>query len=70
VVLFIPKSVLEFWLDEDFHINDISRLLGVSESTVYRRMREYGLSKLEFTDISDQDLDSEVSITLCHLKMK
>ena len=57
----IPKSVLECWLDEDFTITEISRLLSVSESTVYRRMREYGLSKLQFTDISDQDLDLQVS---------
>ena len=55
---FIPKGVLESWLDEDFTIAEISNLLGVSESTVYRRMREYELSKLEFTDISDQDLDN------------
>ena len=57
----IPKSVLECWLDEDFTITEISRLLSVSESTVYRRLREYGLSKLQFTDISDQDLDLQVS---------
>ena len=25
-------------------------------------MRQYGLSKLEFTDISDKDLDAEVEI--------
>ena len=57
---FIPKRVLQCWLDEDFTIAEISRLLSVSESTVYRRMREYGLSKLNFTDISDQDLDKQV----------
>ena len=56
----IPKSVLECWLDQDFTITEISRLF-VSESTVYRRMREYGLSKLQFTDISYQDLDLQVS---------
>ena len=63
---FIPKGVLESWLDEDFTIAEISNLLGVSESTVYRRMREYELSKLEFTDISDQDLDNKVSIINSH----
>ena len=50
------------WLDEDFTIAEIARLLCVSESTVYRRMREYNSSKLAFTDISDQELDDKVSI--------
>ena len=62
--IFIPKSVLESWLDEDFTISEIARLLCVSESTVYRRMREYDLSKLAFTDISDQELDDKVSIEI------
>ena len=47
---------------EDFTIAEIARLLCVSESTVYRRMREYNSSKLAFTDISDQELDHKVSI--------
>ena len=37
---FHPKSVLQSWLDEDFTIAEIAKLLCVSESTVYRRMRE------------------------------
>ena len=47
-------------LQEGFTIKEISSILAVSESTVYRRMRQYGLSKFEFTDISDKDLDAEV----------
>ena len=35
----IPKSMLESYLDQDFTINEISKLLSVSESTIYRRMR-------------------------------
>ena len=61
---FIPKSVLQSWLDEDFTIAEIAKLLCVSESTVYRRMREYNLSKLAFTDISDQELDDKVNIKM------
>ena len=57
----IPKSVLENLLDEGFSINEISTLLSISESTVYRRMRTFGLSKLAFSEISDDDLDRAVN---------
>ena len=53
----IPVSVLEAYIEDDFTIQEISHLLNVSESTVYRRMRRYNLSKMEFSDISDDDLD-------------
>ena len=33
----IPKEILSNLLDEDFTIKEISRLLGVSERTTYRR---------------------------------
>ena len=61
---FIPKSVLESWLGEDFTISEIARLLCVSESTVYRRWQEYDLSKQSFTDISNQELDDKASIEI------
>ena len=35
-------------------------MVAVSESTIYRRMRQFGLSKFDFTNISDKDLDTEV----------
>ena len=57
----IPKSVLENLLDEGFSINEISTLLSISESTVYRRMRTFGLSKLAFSEISDDDLARAVN---------
>ena len=53
----IPKSVLECYLEEDFTISEIASMMSVSESTIYRRMRLYGQSKLEFYDISDEELD-------------
>ena len=59
-IFFIPQSVLGDLLQEGFTIKEISSILAVSESTVYRRMRQYGLSKFEFTEISDKDLDAEV----------
>ena len=42
----------------------MAKLLGVSESTIYRRMRTYGLRKLEFTDIDDDLLTETVKKTL------
>ena len=43
----IPKSILESYMDQDFTINEISKLLSVSESTIYRRMHQFGISKME-----------------------
>ena len=56
----IPKEVLESFLDKDFLISEIVTMLSVSESTIYRRMKSYGLSKLDFSEITDQQLDINV----------
>ena len=53
-----PSDILESLLELDFTITEISNMLCVSESTVYRRMREYGLSKSDFSEISDAQLDA------------
>ena len=53
----IPKSVLEYHLQEGFKIKDIASMLSVSESTVYRRMQSYELSAHDFSDICDDELD-------------
>ena len=47
----IPKSVLEYHLQEGFKIKDIVSMLSVSESAVYRRMRSYGLTAHDLSDI-------------------
>lgn len=59
-IFFIPKPVIGNLLQEGFTIKEISSILAVSESAIYRRMRQYGLSKFKFTDIPDRDLDAEV----------
>ena len=59
----IPKSVLECYLEEDFPISEIANMMSVSESTIYRRMRLYGLSKLQFSNISDEELDHQLHET-------
>ena len=56
----ISKSVLEGYLEDGFNIKDIASLLSVSESTVYRRMGRYGLSQLQFTEITESELDEVV----------
>ncbi|CAB4042126.1 tRNA (uracil-O(2)-)-methyltransferase, partial [Paramuricea clavata] len=56
----IPKEVLQSYLEEDFKISEIATMFSVSQSTIYRRMRFHGLSKLDFSDISDEQLDTYV----------
>jgi predicted DNA-binding transcriptional regulator AlpA len=51
---------LECYLDQNLTINAICKILCVSKSTIYRRMRQYGLSKMEFSDISDDHLDRQI----------
>ncbi|KAK3108669.1 hypothetical protein FSP39_012900 [Pinctada imbricata] len=53
----IPRTVLESLIENGFIISDIAKLLSVSESTIFRRMRKYGLSKRTFCDIPDGQLD-------------
>ena len=53
----IPKPVLENLLENGCIVSYISKLLSVSESTIYRRMTQFGLSKMNFSQISDNDLD-------------
>ena len=57
----IPGSVLECYLEQNLKIEEISKILSVSESTIYRRMRQYGLSKMKFSDVTEGDLDRVVS---------
>ena len=48
----IPKSALEGHLEEGFTIEQISAMLSVSE--------RYGLRSLNFSNISDDDLDGHI----------
>ena len=52
----ITKSELDNLLSIGFQIKEIAQLLSVSESTIYRRMRMFGLSKRDFTSIDDTEL--------------
>ena len=57
----IPKETLEGLIDIGCTVADMSKMLNVSESTLYRRMRKYNLSKTDFTNLSDNSLDEIVS---------
>ena len=58
----IPQSQLEFLLQVGFSVPRISCLLGVSVSTVRRRMTLYGLSVQSlYTPLNNEQLDAIVS---------
>ena len=56
----IPRCVLGCYFDQNFTTDEISKILSVSESTIYRRMRQYGLRKMNFSETGDEDLDREI----------
>ena len=57
----IPKDQLEFLLECNFKVKDISNMLRVSKRTIERRMREFGITKREnFSSLADADLDRTV----------
>ncbi|XP_044166121.1 uncharacterized protein LOC122950080 [Acropora millepora] len=59
--MLISREQLEYLVENDISIPDIAQALGVSVSTVKRRLREFGISSTERkTPISDTDLDAAV----------
>ena len=57
----IPREQLEYLFGYDFSVRDIAGALGVSQSTVKRRAREYGISVSERkTVMTDDELDDVV----------
>lgn len=70
----IGEEVLENLMELGFAVSDMSKLLSVSERTIYRRMTQYGLRSQCYTDISDDALDEclgnvLVQFPLCGEKM-
>ena len=45
------------YLEDGFNFKEVASLLSVSESTAYRRMGRYGLSQLQFTQITEGEFD-------------
>ena len=56
----ILKILIENLIDAGFSVKEMSNILCVSERTVLRRMVEYDLKMRNFSNISDQQLDSDV----------
>jgi hypothetical protein len=55
--LFLCRDQLEFLLSMGFNKTHLSRMLGVSTRTITRRMTEYNLVQLQYSELTDQDLD-------------
>ena len=56
----IPKILIDNLIDDGFSVKEMSNILCVSERTVLRRMVEYGSKIRDFSNISDDQLDSHV----------
>lgn len=57
----ISESILEHLIEANFSVKDMAKLLSISESTLYRRMRVYGIGIRTYSDIDDDDLDKSMS---------
>ena len=54
----IPKEQMELFLEYNFSLPQISEILGVSLSTISRRLKDYGLSVMQtYSTISNTELD-------------
>lgn len=54
----IPKDQLEFLLECNFKIEDISNMFGVSKRTIERRMTGFGICKKDkFSSLTEEELD-------------
>ncbi|KAH3805258.1 hypothetical protein DPMN_133555 [Dreissena polymorpha] len=56
----IPKEILVTLIESGFKITEISKLLSVSERTIYRQMNKFNITCYDFTDIDDLNLETEV----------
>ena len=56
----IPKILIENLIDDGFSVKEMSNTLCVSERTNLRRMVEYGIKIRDFSDISNDQLDSDI----------
>ena len=60
---------LVYLLNFELSVPDIAQALGVSESTIFRWMKTYGLSARENVALSDQELEDKVREVLREFPM-
>ena len=56
----IPQDMLQLYLDYQFSLAKIGQIFGVSSKTIQRRITEYDLRKVYFTNVSDNELDNQM----------
>jgi len=59
--LYIPEELLQLYLDYQFSMTKIGEIFGFSSKTIQRRMAQYDLKKIAFAQLSDSELDDQVS---------
>ena len=58
----IPEEQLELFLDYNFSVEQIAKMLGVCSKTVHRRLKQYGLSvKQTYANLTDSELDQIIT---------
>ena len=57
----ISREQLNYFISYQFSVIDIASALGVSQSTIFRRIREYGLhTRQNLPHLSDDELDDKI----------
>lgn len=57
----ISLEQLNYFLKYQFSVTDIAKALGVSQSTIFRRMRSFGLSiRQNIPPLSDEEVDAKI----------
>ena len=56
----IPQDMLQLYLDYQFSLAKIGQIFGVSSKTIQRRITECDLKKVDFTNVSDNELYNQM----------
>ena len=56
----MSKNVFENFIEHGFTLKEMSALLGISARTIYRRIDEFNLKKINFSDTDKNQLDHEI----------
>ena len=56
----IPQDMLQLYLDYQFSLAKIGQIFGVTSKTIQRRITECDLKKVDFTNVSDNELYNQM----------